>query len=275
MDPIPHTARENLLAEIVGRRRESIAQRQRVLPLVALKMAVEKKPVPVRDFRAALGRPGGAVIAEIKKASPSRGILRQHFVPAELAVELSAAGAAALSVITEEDYFQGSLVYLKEARARVDLPVLRKDFIIDPWQVWESRAIGADSFLLVASALDDQQLAGLLALGRHLGMEPLVEVQNAQELSRARAVGATILGVNSRDLTTFEVRLETALELIDQIPDYCTSVAESGIHSREDLLRLRSAGYSAFLIGENLMTAASPGAALRALLGEAPQESAK
>jgi indole-3-glycerol phosphate synthase len=132
MDTIPHTARENLLAEIVGRRRKSIAQRQRVLPLVALKMAVEKKPLHVRDFRAALGRHSGAVIAEIKKASPSRGILRQHFVPAELAVELSAAGAAALSVITEEDYFQGSPVYLKEARARVDLPGLRKDFIIDP-----------------------------------------------------------------------------------------------------------------------------------------------
>jgi indole-3-glycerol phosphate synthase len=276
MTPSPNTAPENLLAEIIARRRESIAQRQRVLPLVALKMAVEKKPLPVRDFRAAIdARPGGAVIAEIKRASPSRGILRQHFVPSELALELSAAGAAALSVITEEDYFQGSLVHLKDARASVGLPVLRKDFILDPWQVWESRAIGADSFLLIASALEDQQLAELLDLGRQLGMEPLVEVHSLPELARALAAGATILGVNSRNLTTFEVRLETALELVGQIPVSCTSVAESGIHSREDLQRLRSAGYDAFLIGESLMAAASPGVALRALLGEAPQETAK
>lgn len=256
----------NVLAEIIAKRRESIAHRERVLPLVALKIAVEKKAPAPRDFMAALNQPGGSVIAELKKASPSRGILREDFRPAALAVELEKAGAAALSVLTEEEYFLGSLIFLKEARAASTIPVLRKDFILIAWQVWESRAAGADSFLLIAALLSNAALRELILLGRELGMEPLVEVHTHEELSRAVECGARIIGVNSRDLASFSVRLETALELADSIPQECTGVAESGIHSREDLARLREAGYDAFLIGEHLMRQNSPGAALRELI---------
>jgi indole-3-glycerol phosphate synthase len=258
----------NVLAEIVAKRRESIAHRERVLPLVALKIAVEKKAPEPRDFWAALNRPGGSIIAELKKASPSRGILREDFRPAALAAELESAGAAALSVLTEEEFFLGSLSFLKEARAASKIPVLRKDFILNSWQVWESRAAGADSFLLIAALLSDAVLGELLALGRQLGMEPLVEVHTREELARAIECGAGIIGANNRDLKSFAVRLETALELAELIPENCTAVAESGIHARADLERLRDAGFDAFLIGEQLMRRDSPGAALRELIAE-------
>lgn len=258
----------NVLAEIVAKRRESIAHRERVLPLVALKIAVEKKAPEPRDFVAALDRSGGSVIAELKKASPSRGVIREDFRPAALAAELEGAGAAALSVLTEEEFFLGSLSFLKEARAASKIPVLRKDFILNSWQVWESRAAGADSCLLIAALLNDAVLRELLALSRELGMEPLVEVHTREELARAIESGARIVGVNNRDLTSFSVRLETALELADLIPEDCTAVAESGIHSRADVVRLRDAGYDAFLIGEQLMRQDSPGAALRGLIEE-------
>jgi indole-3-glycerol phosphate synthase len=229
-------------------------------------MAVAKAGAP-RDFAAALSRDAINVIAELKKASPSRGVLRADFDAPALAAAMAAAGAAALSVLTEEDFFQGSLTNLKVAREAAAIPALRKDFLFDPWQVWEARSVGADSFLLIAAILDDALLAELLLLGRELGMEPLVEVHTRAELDRALRAGARIIGVNNRDLKTFTVRLETSLELVASIPDNCIAVSESGLRSRDDLERLRAAGFDAFLIGEQLMQASDPAAALGALLG--------
>ena len=259
----------NILLRIRDARREAVEHRKRVLPLVALKIAAEQKAPLARDFAAALTAGRINVIAELKKASPSRGLIREHYHPAKLAAELAGAGAAALSVLTEEEFFSGSLVDLKEARVAVSIPVLRKDFIIDPWQVWETRAACADSFLLIVSLLDRGLLTELLELGRCLKMEPLVEVHSPEELSLALECGARIIGVNNRDLTCFEVRLETALGLAGQIPESCVAVAESGIRSSEDLETLARAGYDAFLIGEHLMKEASPGDALRELLNGA------
>ncbi len=260
----------SILARIVEARRQAIAHRQRVLPLAVLKMTA-KKVSPPRDFPGALSRSGSMnIIAELKKASPSRGLLREDFQPASLAPALEAAGAAALSVLTEEDFFQGSLAHLKEARKACQLPVLRKDFIVDPWQVWEARAAEADSFLLIAAILNDQSLRELLALGRELGMEALVEVHTREELKRAMGAEARIIGVNNRDLTNFQVHLETSLELVEAIPEECVAISESGIRVRQDIERLREAGFDAFLIGEHLMAYPDPAAALRGLL-EAPQ----
>ena len=259
-----------VLDKIVAARRAAVDHRKRVLPQVALRMAIEKgKPMPVRDFGAALARPGVSVIAEMKKASPSRGVLRPAYTPDWLAQRLELAGAAALSVLTEEEFFQGALEHLKQARKITSAPILRKDFVFDPWQIWESRSAGADSFLLIVAILDDALLAELLTLGRTLGMEPLVEVHTRAELDRALAAGATIIGVNNRDLRTFDVRLETSLELIEAIPDDRVAVAESGIRTAADIERLARAGFDAFLVGEQLMTAEDPGEALRALFGEA------
>ncbi|HVB33236.1 MAG TPA: indole-3-glycerol phosphate synthase TrpC [Patescibacteria group bacterium] len=258
-----------ILDKIVAARRVAVEHRKRVLPQVALRMAVERgKPLPVRDFAAALGRAGVSVITEIKKASPSRGLLRADYRPEWLAERLERAGASAISVLTEEEFFQGSLDHLTKARSVTSIPILRKDFLFDPWQVWEARASGADSFLLIAAILDDALLAELLSLGRTLGMEPLVEVHTRAELDRALAAGATIIGVNNRDLNTFDVRLGTSIELIEAIPDDRIAVSESGLRSAADIGRLAQVGFDAFLVGEQLMTAEDPGAALRALLGE-------
>jgi len=252
----------------VEARRASMDKRRRLHPLPVLRMAVQQA-LPPRDFAAALRRPGLNVIAELKKASPSRGVLRSAFDAKTLGVSLAAAGAAALSVLTEEEFFQGSLTNLRVTRAAVSVSVLRKDFIFDPWQVWESRSVNADSFLLIVAILSDVQLAELLAVGRELGMEPLVEVHSPEELHRALSAGARIIGVNNRDLRTFGVRLETSFELIREIPPQCVAVSESGLRSAADLARLREAGFHAFLIGESLMQAPDPAAALRALLGPA------
>jgi len=257
---------QTILDRIVEDRRESVAHRKRVLPEVPLKMAVEKA-APPRDFAGALTRDGVNVIAELKKASPSRGVIRENYAPAALAAGLERAGAAALSVLTEEEFFFGSLTDLKEAKKAVQIPILRKDFIIDPWQVWEARAAGADAFLLIVAILNDDALRELLDLGRSLGMEPLVEVHSGEELDRAIAAGARIIGVNNRDLRTFEVRVETSLGLIDAIPDECIAVSESGLRTHDDLERLRRAGFDAFLIGEHLMKDADPAVPLRALTG--------
>lgn len=259
---------KTILDRIVETRRESIAHRKGVLPEAALKMAAEKA-APPRDFAGALARPGYNVIAELKKASPSRGLLRERYEPPVLAASLERAGAAALSVLTEEDFFRGSLGDLKEARKVTHIPILRKDFIVDPWQVWEARAAGADAFLLIAAILQDDALAALLALGRDLKMEPLVEVHTRGELDRVVAAGARIIGVNNRDLRDFQVRIETSLDLIEAIPDDCIAVSESGLRTHDDLARLRRAGFDAFLVGEQLMKHADPAAPLRELLGVA------
>jgi indole-3-glycerol phosphate synthase len=256
----------NILHRIVEARRASIAHRKRVLPEVALKIAVEKKAPAPRDLADALTRTGDVnIISELKKASPSRGVIRQEYAPAVLAASLEEAGAAALSVLTEEDFFSGSLADLKEASRVTKIPILRKDFIIDPWQVWETRAAGADSYLLIAAILQDQEMAELLQLGRSMKMEPLVEVHSREELARVVAAGARIIGVNNRDLRDFQLHVETSLDLVEAIPEDCIAVSESGLHSHEDLVRLRSAGFDAFLIGEHVMQSADAPAALRAL----------
>jgi indole-3-glycerol phosphate synthase len=265
-----HANTGTVLDRILEARRASVQHRKKVLPETALKYGA-KAATPLRDFAAALSRDGLNIIAELKPASPSRGVLRDPFDAPALARSLESAGAAALSILTEEEFFRGSLRNLREARKSITLSVLRKDFIFDPWQVWETRANDADSFLLIVATLGDATLRDLIALGRELGMEPLVEVHTRTELDRALAADARILGVNNRDLRTLTVRAGTSFELVDQIPDHCIAVSESGLRSHDDLLRLRDAGFDAFLIGEHLMLAPDPAAALANLLGPAPQ----
>jgi indole-3-glycerol phosphate synthase len=265
-----HANTGTVLDRILDARRAAVDHRKRVLPETALKYGV-KAASPLRDFSTALSRDGLNILAELKPASPSRGVLRDPFDPVSLARALEAAGAAALSVLTEPEFFRGSLKNLRDARKEVALPVLRKDFLFDPWQVWEARANDADSFLLIVAALEDVVLRELIALGRELGMEPLVEVHTTAELDRALAAEARIIGVNNRDLKTLTVRMETSFELIDLIPDDRIAVAESGLRTHDDLLRLRDAGFDAFLIGEHLMLAPDPAAALADLLGASPR----
>jgi indole-3-glycerol phosphate synthase len=259
-----------VLDRILDARRAAVEHRKKVLPETALKYGA-KAATPLRDFSAALSGHGINIIAELKPASPSRGVLRDPFDSVALARSLEASGAAALSILTEEEFFHGSLKNLRDARKSISLPVLRKDFIFDPWQVWEARANDADSFLLIVAVLGDSQLRDLIGLGRELGMEPLVEVHTAAELDRALAADARILGVNNRDLKTLTVRVETSFELIGRIPDHCIAVSESGLRTQDDLIRLRAAGFDAFLIGEHLMLAPDPAAALAKLLGAAQQ----
>jgi indole-3-glycerol phosphate synthase len=258
-----------VLDRILDARRAAVDHRKKVLPETALKYGV-KAATPVRDFAAALSRASLNVIAELKAASPSRGVLREPFEAVELAGTLQGAGAAALSILTEEEFFRGSLQNLRNARKSVALPTLRKDFIFDPWQVWESRANDADSFLLIVAMLENAQLRDLLALGRELGMEALVEVHTREELERALAAEARIIGVNNRDLKTLQVRVDTSFELIERIPEHCIAVSESGLRTHDGLVRLRKAGFDAFLVGEHLMLAPDPAAALVELLGSTP-----
>jgi indole-3-glycerol phosphate synthase len=262
----PETKSGTVLDRIIEARRAAIAHRKKSVPETALRFGV-KHALPLRDFAGALTRDSLNVIAELKKASPSRGLIRADFDPVALAKTLEAAGAAALSVLTEEEFFQGELKYMRDARAAVSVPVLRKDFIVDPWQVWEARATNADSFLLIVAGLSDPLLSELLTLGRELGMEPLVEVHTREELTRALGAGARIIGVNNRNLKTLEVRVETSVELIAAIPEECIAVCESGLRTHDDLVRLRVAGFDAFLIGEHLMAQPDPAAALQTLLG--------
>jgi indole-3-glycerol phosphate synthase len=267
---IVETKTGTVLSRIIERRRAEVARRKRIVPESVLRIAAGKAGEP-RDFAGALTRGKINIIAEIKKASPSAGLLRADFQPAGLARGFEQAGAAALSVLTEEENFQGALAHLRDARAAVALPVLRKDFIVDSYQVWEARAANADSFLLITAALDDATLTDLLALGRDLGIEALVEVHTADELRRALAAGARIVGVNNRNLHTLEVHTETSLDLIDVIPENCIAVSESGLRSPDDLRKLRAAGFDAFLIGESLMREAQPGTALGRLIAAASE----
>jgi len=264
----PYTG--TVLDRILEARLLEVEHRKKVLPQTALKYGV-KAASSLRDFSAALTRPGINILAELKPASPSRGVIRDPFDPITLATSLEAAGAAALSVLTEGEFFRGSLKNLRDARENVQLPVLRKDFIFDPWQVWESRANDADSFLLIVATLREQQLIELMGLGRELGMEPVVEVHTSEELGRAIEAGSKIIGINNRNLKTLDVRIETSLELIEQIPDECIAVSESGIRTPGDVAKLRAAGFDAFLVGTSLMLAPDPAAALAELLGGKPQ----
>jgi len=264
-----HANTGTVLDRILESRRAEVDHRKRVLPETALKYGVAAA-LPLRDFPGTLTRDGLNVIAELKPASPSRGLLREPFDPVALAESLAVAGAAALSVLTEGEFFRGSLKNMRDARKAVQIPVLRKDFVFDPWQVWESRANDADSFLLIVTVLCDGLLRDLIALARELKMEPLVEVHTAQELDRALAAQARIIGVNNRDLKTLDIRSETSFDLISRIPDECIAVSESGLESHTEMLKLRAAGFDAFLIGTRLMLAPDPGAALADLFGPPP-----
>ena len=257
----------SVLDEIVAKTRERVAERRRARPIEDV--IAESAPAR-RPFAEALQRPGVNVIAEFKRRSPSRGLLRSDLTVEATARAYEAAGGVALSVLTEQDYFGGSLDDLRAARtATRTLPALRKDFVVDAYQVWEARAAGADAVLLIAAALDDGALRALLAEAHAARVEALVEVHDQEELDRALAAEARLVGVNNRDLKTLAVRLETGLSLAAEIPDEVVAVAESGIRQGEDVRRLRDAGYDAFLVGEHLMGAPDPGAALRELIAGA------
>lgn len=258
----------DVLKRILARKAEEVAEKSAARPLPALRAALQGMPPP-RGFLAALeqriatGKP--AVVAEIKKASPSKGLLRAEFDVATIARGYATAGAACLSVLTDEPHFQGRDDYLVEARAVCTLPALRKDFIVDPWQVYESRLLGADAILLIVAALGDAMLVDLNALAADLGMDALVEVHDAEELERALAVGAELIGVNNRNLRSFHTDLQTTLGLLPRVPADRLLVTESGIATHADVVRLRAAGVNAFLVGETFMRAADPGAKLREL----------
>jgi indole-3-glycerol phosphate synthase len=257
----------SILDQIVASKRRELSQAIARLPLSELEAQAADAP-PVRDFAASLTAPGPMrIIAEVKKASPSAGVLRTDFDPIAIAREYQDHGAAALSVLTDAPYFQGHLSYLARIRASVVIPLLRKDFIIDEYQVVEARMAGADAFLLIAECLDDRQLAALRLRGESLGMHALVEFHQAENLPRVLASGASIIGVNNRDLRAFHTTLDHTLRLIDQIPDDRIVVSESGIQSRTDVERLQSAGVDAILVGESLIRSANIGQALHALLG--------
>jgi indole-3-glycerol phosphate synthase len=255
-----------VLEEILVHTRQRVAQERQGRPLDVVRAAAAEAPER-RSFARALSRPGRVnVVAEHKRRSPSRGRIREDLAPADVARRYEAAGAAALSVLTDEPFFGGRMEHLSEARAATLLPVLRKDFVVDPWQVWEARAGGADAVLLIVAGLGDGELRDLLSVSEEAGVDVLVEVHDRAQLERALAAGARILGVNNRDLRTLSVSLETSLALASGIPDDVVAVAESGIRKGEDIRRLREAGYDAFLVGEHLMAAPDPGEALKELL---------
>ena len=258
----------DILDRIVAVKREEIAAARRVRDLASLRRDAETLGGQ-RDFvaslRAKVAAGAASVIAEIKKASPSKGVLRERFVPAEIAASYERHGAAALSVLTDRQFFQGSAAFLEEARAACALPVLRKDFIVDAYQVYEARAMGADCILLIASALDDAQMADLEAQAHALGMAVLVEVHDGTELERALRLATELVGINNRNLRSFEVSLQTTLDLRGEVPPERLLVTESGVLARTDVRRLRDAGVQAFLVGEAFMRAADPGVALAEL----------
>jgi indole-3-glycerol phosphate synthase len=219
-----------------------------------------------RDFAASLAAPGRRIVAEVKRSSPSLGRIRDDFNPVAIASGYAAAGAAAISVLTEEHFFEGSLDYLAAIRERVDVPLLRKDFLFEPYQVYEARAAGADAFLLIAAILRTEIIRELVLLGQEMEMIALVEVHTAEQLDRALVAGAAVIGINNRDLDTFVTRLETGLELLEAVPAGKTVIIESGLKTQADLARFEAVGVRAFLIGETFMRAPDPGASLRRLL---------
>ena len=258
----------DILNKIVAVKREEMAEGLKRKSLQAMRADAESR-VLTRDFlgamRAKIAVGQSAVIAEIKKASPSKGVLRSEFIPADIAQSYAQDGAACLSVLTDQQFFQGNNDFLKQARASCDLPALRKDFMVDAYQVYESRVIGADCILLIAACLDDAQMADLEAIARSLDMAVLVEVHDRTELDRALKLKTPLVGINNRNLRTFEVSLETTLDLVHAVPADRLLVTESGIVSPEDVKRMRDAQVHAFLVGEAFMRAADPGAALSTL----------
>jgi indole-3-glycerol phosphate synthase len=257
-----------ILREILARKYQEVAQRRTQRSLGALEQTISEQTAP-RGFAAALsaqceaGSP--AVIAEVKKASPSRGVIREDFQPEAIAASYQSGGASCLSVLTDVDFFQGADDYLRRARAACELPVLRKDFTVDPYQVVEARAIGADAVLLIVAALEQGQMLELAASADEVGLDVLVEVHDRAELDRALELSTPLLGVNNRDLHSFDTRLQTTLELLDYMPPDRLVITESGIHSSEDVALMREHGVNSFLVGEAFMRAEQPGEKLREL----------
>jgi indole-3-glycerol phosphate synthase len=261
----------DILNKIVAVKREEIAAAKSKVPLAAMRADAESR-VLTRDFEGAMRRKiaagKSAVIAEVKKASPSKGVLRADFIPADIAQSYAEFGAACLSVLTDRQFFQGQPDYLKQARASCDLPVLRKDFMVDAYQIYESRAMGADCILLIVSCLEDAQMAELEAIARSLDMAVLVEVHDKIELERALKLKTPLVGINNRNLRSFEVSLDTTLGMLADVPADRLVVTESGIQTQADVTKMREAGVHAFLVGEAFMRADDPGAALAALFGK-------
>ncbi|NND66293.1 MAG: indole-3-glycerol phosphate synthase TrpC [Halioglobus sp.] len=257
-----------ILRRILERKAEEVAERRARISLGQLEERVAEQSAP-RGFYAALAgraeRREPAVIAEVKKASPSKGVIREHFEPAQIAASYSTGGAACLSVLTDVDFFQGADDYLIAARNACELPVLRKDFTVDPYQVVEARALGADAILLIVAALEDSQMAELAATATEVGCDILVEVHDRAELDRALELGCPLVGINNRDLHTFDTSLNTTLDLLEHIPGDRLVVTESGIHTREDVTLMRDANVHTFLVGEAFMRAPEPGEKLREL----------
>lgn len=257
-----------VLRRILDRKVEEVRERRAARSLEAV-AADARAQAPARGFAAAItgaaAGPGSAVIAEVKKASPSRGVIRPDFDPTAIARSYARGGATCLSVLTDVDFFQGSDTFLREARAACALPVLRKDFTIDPYQVMEARALGADAILLIVAALGDGQLAELAACAAEVGCDALVEVHDGDELERALAVPSPLIGINNRNLHDFSATLETTFELLPAVPDDRTVITESAIHGRGDVERMRAGGVNAFLVGEAFMRSPDPGARLREL----------
>lgn len=260
----------DILNKIVAVKREEVAAGLKKKSLAAMRADAESR-VLTRDFEGALrskiAAGQAAVIAEVKKASPSKGVLREEFIPADIAQSYAEFGAACLSVLTDQQFFQGSNDYLKQARASCQLPVLRKDFMVDAYQVYEARAIGADAILLIAACLDDAQMADLEAVARSLDMAVLVEVHDRAELARALQLKTRLVGINNRDLRSFEVNLQTTLDMLPDVPADRLLITESGILTKADVQRMRDAHVHAFLVGEAFMRAKEPGEALAELFG--------
>jgi indole-3-glycerol phosphate synthase len=258
---------DNILQKIAKIRLDRLAQEKLIVPYEAAEEQAYNAS-PACGFAEAFSAPGIHIIAEVKKASPSKGILKPDLDPSSISRAYEQGGASAVSVLTEEDHFHGSISVLREVRTVVSLPVLRKDFILDPYQVLEARAAGADSFLLIAGLLDVRGLKTLAELGRKFGMEPLVEVHDETELRLALDAGAKLIGINNRDLKTFVTDLDVTVRLSKLIPEDRTVISESGIKNRTDIIRLADAGVRGFLIGETLVTCADPAAKLRELIHE-------
>lgn len=262
----------DILKKILSRKLEEIAERESRASINVMRYRASLADAPrgfVRALRARIAAGQAGVIAEIKKASPSKGVLREDFRPADIAVSYEAGGAACLSVLTDCDFFQGCEDYLRQARAACALPVIRKDFIIDPFQVVEARAIGADCILLIVSALDDRRMADLASLAGELGMDVLVEVHDAEELERALKLDLPLIGINNRNLRTFDVSLQTTLDLLSRIPPETLVITESGILAPADVALMRDHGVHGFLVGEAFMRADDPGAKLAELFSAA------
>jgi indole-3-glycerol phosphate synthase len=259
-----------ILDRIVAAKHQEVASLKANQPLSQLKGTIEELP-PTRDFRGAINNSGCSIIAEVKRSSPSKGRIREEFDPVQIAAIYQTNGALAISVLTDEQFFEGKGVYLSGIKDAIDLPLLRKDFIIDPYQIYETRLLGGDALLLIAGILEVGQLREYIQLAETLGLAPLVEVHTEVELTKALAAGADIIGINNRDLKTFATDIGTTLELASLIPGDRTIVTESGIVTRGDIERLMDAGVHCFLIGETLMRAEDIGGKLRELLGGAKQ----